>query len=145
MRRAFAFTLSPLVAVAVAAGAFAACGDDDDGGNGATPEPTAMIATFRVADIETYRVRLTDPVDIETARKLLAGELDPLIPNGRVVRGETDVNEGWSWHIDPGDFEFAEVTVEVCDGLPSYVEDGTVTSDRFCPWSAVIVSLEPAE
>ena len=37
---------------------------------------------------------------------------------------------------------FADMTVEVCDGLPSYVEDGTVTSDRFCPWSAEIVSID---
>jgi hypothetical protein len=139
------YALFPVAGFALVAGAFAACGGDDDDDNGTPGPPAAVIATFRVADAETYRVRLTDPADIETAEKLLAGELDPLIPNGRIVRGETDVNEGWSWHIDPNDFEFAEVTMEVCDGLPSYVEDGTVTSDRFCPWSAVLVSLEPAD
>jgi hypothetical protein len=36
------------------------------------------------------------------------------------------------------------VTIEVCDGKPSDVEAGTITSDRFCPWSAEVVAVEPA-
>ena len=35
------------------------------------------------------------------------------------------------------------MTAEVCDGLPAYVEDHTITSDRFCPWGARVVSVEP--
>ena len=57
-------------------------------------------------------------------------------------RDDPGVNEPWSWHIDPSTLEFADMTIEVCDGLPSYVEDGTVTSDRFCPWSAELVSID---
>lgn len=34
------------------------------------------------------------------------------------------------------------MTIEVCDGLPSHVEEGVVTSDRYCPWSAEIVSID---
>ena len=73
----------------------------------------------------------------------LANEEVPGIPNGLIVR-ETGVNEGWSWSLDPNDFEFADLTIEVCDGLPSDVESGDLTSDRYCPWSAVIVGLVPA-
>lgn len=43
---------------------------------------------------------------------------------------------------DPSDFEWAEVTTEVCDGLPSFVEDRTLTGDRFCPWAAKVVAVE---
>ena len=43
----------------------------------------------------------------------------------------------------PVDPEFVDMTTEVCDGLPEYVEDGTLTSDVYCPWSATIVALEP--
>ena len=78
--------------------------------------------TFEVVD-ERYKVLLTDPADIEIARRLLAGEDVPSIPNGRVVR-ETGVNEGYGWSLDPNDIEFADVTVEECDGLPSDVETG---------------------
>ena len=59
-----------------------------------------------------------------------------------MVRDSAGVNAPWSWHIDPSTLEFADQTIEVCDGLPSYVEDGTVTSDYYCPWSAKIVSID---
>ena len=47
----------------------------------------------------------------------------------------------WSWHIDPMSLEYTLATTEVCDGLPSHVEDGTVTSDTYCPWSAKVVEI----
>jgi len=99
------------------------------------------VATFRVVD-ETYRIELATPELVEHAEALLAGEAVARIPLGRVVRGETSVNSGWSWHIDPATLEFADVTIEVCDGLPSYVEDEIVTSPDYCPWSAEIVSID---
>jgi hypothetical protein len=98
-----------------------------------------------VAGGEQFRVLLTDSVDIVNANRLVAGEDAPSIPSGVVVRGVTSVNEGYSWSLDPDQFEFADVTMEVCDGLPSDVEAGTITSDRYCPWSAIIASLDPAD
>ena len=112
----------------------------------ATPSPapaTGVIVTFEVEG-EEYRILLTDPADIEIAEKLLAGEEAPSIPNGLIVRGETGVNEGWSWSIDPESVEFADMTIEVCDGLPSHVEDGTLAGDRYCPWGAEVVAVDPA-
>jgi hypothetical protein len=109
------------------------------------PVEGAVVVTFRAADGAVWRQRLTDPVDIGIANEIAAGLRDQMIPNGKIVRNDPDVNEGWSWHIDPDDFEWAEITMEVCDGLPVFVEDGTLTSDRFCPWTAQIVSVEPLE
>lgn len=65
---------------------------------------------------------MSEPDDIGIAQKLLAGEAAPRIPNGRVVRGEPDVNVGYSWHIDPDSVAFADTATEVCDGRPSGVE-----------------------
>jgi hypothetical protein len=90
---------------------------------------------------EEYRILITDPADLEIAQRLLAGEEAPSIPNGLIVRGETGVNEGWSWSIDPESLEFADMTTEVCDGLPSFVEDGSLTGDYFCPWSAEVIDV----
>ena len=113
-------------------------------GNGGSPSPVgAVIATFEVNDGERFRVLLTESADQAAASRLLAGEEGPDIPNGRIVR-RTGVNEGWSWSLDPTDFEFADVTVEVCDGNPSDVESGRLTSDRYCPWSARVIAVEPA-
>ena len=107
--------------------------------------PGGVVVTVRVADAEEYRIRLTDPADIGIAQKLLAGDAAPAIPNGRVVRGEADVNVGYSWHIDPTSVEFADTATEVCDGRPSDVEKRVITSDRYCPWSAKVVAITPAQ
>lgn len=107
-----------------------------------TPTTDGVVVTFRVAGTEEYRIRLSDPADIEVARKLLAGEEAPGIPNGVVVWGDPGVNVGYSWHIDPDSLEFAEITMEVCDGLPSDVEKEIITSDRYCPWSAEVISID---
>ena len=102
------------------------------------PEP--VVATFTVVD-ETYKIELTTPELIQHAKDLLAGKDVSAIPNGKVVRDGGGVNTPWSWHIDPATLEFADQTTEVCDGLPSYVEDRTVTSDYYCPWSATVVKI----
>jgi hypothetical protein len=105
--------------------------------------PSAVVVTMRVADSEEFRALLTDPADIAIAYELLSGERESAIPNAVVVRGDPSVNTGYSWHMDPETFEWADMTIEVCDGLPSHVEDNTVTSDRYCPWSAVVIAVEP--
>ena len=67
------------------------------------------------------------------------------LPGGQatIQEGKAEPQSG-TWSLDPNDFEFAEITIEVCDGIPSDVEAGLVTSDRYCPWSAVIADLKPA-
>lgn len=106
-----------------------------------TPKPDGVVVTFQVEN-EQYKIRLTDPADIEIAHKLLVGEEAPNIPNGIVVRGDPDVNVGYSWHIDPDSVEFADLTTEVCDGRPSDVEKSVITSDRYCPWAAKVVAID---
>lgn len=116
-------------------------------GSGASPSSApsgsggSVVVTLDVVG-ETYRIELTDPADIEIARKLLAGEPAPAIPSGVVVRGDPGVNTGYSWHIDPATVEFADMAIEVCDGRPSDVEANEITSDRFCPWSAKVVAID---
>lgn len=108
---------------------------------GCAPASHTPVATFQVGD-ETYKIELATPELVGHAQALLDGEDVAAIPNGTVVRDDPGVNAPWSWHIDPASLEFADMTIEVCDGLPSYVEDGTITSDQFCPWSAQIVSID---
>jgi hypothetical protein len=99
------------------------------------------VATFQVVD-ETYKIELVTPELVAHAEALLAGEDVAAIPLGTVVRDDPGVNAPWSWHIDPATLQFADITIEVCDGLPSYVEDGTVTSPDYCPWSATIIAID---
>jgi hypothetical protein len=107
---------------------------------GCTPSgPT--VATFEVAGEQTFKIELATPELIQHAKDLMAGSEEGRIPLGRIVRDDPSVNAPWSWHIDPATLEFADVTTEVCDGLPEYVEDGTLTSDTYCPWSADVIEI----
>ena len=142
--------IAPLLVLTVVLGACSA------GGSSPSPAPTAapsapasappsaatgVVVTFQVID-EEYRIELTDAADIEIARRLLAGQEAPAIPNGIVVRGDASVNTGYTWHIDPGSVDFADVTTEVCDGKPSDVENHVITSDRYGPWSAKVIAVD---
>ena len=129
-------TVGPVIAGVLVVGSLAACSSD-----GSQDSRAPVVATFEVAGNERYRVELATPELIDHARRLLAGEPLSAIPIGKVVRDDPGVNKPWSWHIDPATLDFAFVTAEVCDGLPSYVEDQTVTSDTYCPWSAKIVEI----
>ena len=106
---------------------------------GPTAPSSDGTVTFKVSD-ETFRVRLTTPAQIAAAEAAQNGGR-ARIPSGRIVLG-TEVNSGWRWHLE--DVEFAEATIEVCDGRPSDVEtQGTAFGGgRFCPWSATIVGID---
>ncbi len=95
---------------------------------------------------ERFIIRLTRPDQILRARQLLASR------ENKVVRGTLrDGNGGYnrdpvrgqqySWHLDPQTIEFFDVALEVCDGLPSYVEEEKaywLELGYYCPWAAVI-------
>ena len=106
---------------------------------GCSPAPSSVIATFEVEG-ERFRVHVTNADTIAALQKLARGESGPSIPNGRIVAGKG--NEPWSWRLE--DIELADVTMEVCDGRPSYVEenlDDYLRIGRYCPWSARVISV----
>ena len=122
--------------------------------NGAAPFPSqqlgelegGILATFAVSG-EQFNVWVTNE---DTIADILALEADPELgtfPNGPILAGPGEANHNlpWSWHLDPDLTEMAEVTIEVCDGRPSYVE-GEVeefinTVGSYCPWSAELVDV----
>jgi len=123
--------------------ATAACGSDTtapelDGG---------VLATFDSSG-DRFRVWVTRASTIEQILALQAGESEASIPNGPLLRGpgEANHNQPWSWHYDPELVEMAELTIELCDGRPSYVEEHLDTYldevGRYCPWGAKLVSVE---
>lgn len=114
-----------------------------------TPSPLSggILATFEVVG-ERFRVWITNPQTIEQVLALQAGESRANIPNGLIRRGpgQGDHNAPYSWHLDPEEIEMAEMTMELCDGTPSFVEEnvGEFVDNvgRFCPWSAQLVEVE---
>jgi len=111
---------------------------------GCSDSPTApsapAIVTFRVVN-ETFRVLLTTPAQIAAAEAARAGGRAK-IPVGRIVAGP-QVNTPWSWHLE--DVTFAELTVEVCDAVPSFVESSggpAFALGTYCPWNAVVIGIK---
>jgi hypothetical protein len=138
-----------LGSIALLALACSASGGGDGGSAGSSlpPEPTFgdhAIVTFEVADDEQFKVELTTSELVAAAASLLDGGEGPSIPIGTVVRDDPGPNAPWTWHLDPATVSFADATIEVCDGLPSDVENASITSDQYCPWSARVVALDAA-
>ncbi|MBK7771617.1 MAG: hypothetical protein IPI48_14160 [bacterium] len=120
----------------------AACGDNDPA---TTPPPGGVLATFAVAG-EQFSVLVTHEPAIADLLALWQGGGAATIPSGKVVRGAAPENAPWTWHLDGEDFAMAEVTIELCDGTPSYVEahldEWIEQVGRYCPWAAQLVALE---
>ncbi len=102
-----------------------------------------VYATFLVIGEQTYRASITNPNGIQQALDLWAGQSTAAIPNGALVCQPQPWNCGWSWHQDPATIEFADLTIELCDGTPQMVEDDCAGfgGGQFCPWSAELVEL----
>ena len=135
MKRLIPFAIAVLFAVA-------ACGDDDGTPTTTLPEG-AVIAEFRTPD-GNFKVLLTGTA-AEQARAAYEAGTQPGIPNGRILRGDGGVNTGHDWHLT--EVEFADMTIEVCDGTAAYIDsvgyDEWVANagDRYCPWGAELVAL----
>jgi hypothetical protein len=123
-----------LAAVAAVAGPGAASASE-------TTAVRPVVATFDVTG-EVFRVKFTEPADIAKAYEVLAGKADPVpFPIGTIVWDETDVNTGYTWHLNP--VTWTEMATEVCDGRPrSDVETRSITSPYFCPWGAELLDLQ---
>ena len=105
------------------------------------------LATFEVEG-ERFRVWTTNPQTIHDLHELLQGTSTANIPNGRILRGAGRArhNAPYHWHLDPQDIAMADATIELCDALPSYVEENVdefvERVRRYCPWAAKLVELQ---
>jgi len=119
------------------------------GGSGSSQDSdTSADFIIQVGD-EQFIARVTSSQQIQTARQLLSGQLTGKIINGLVLKGSGGFNinpktgVGWDWHLEPTSIEFSDITVELCDGLPSYVEghldEWLEVVKRYCPWNGEVV------
>jgi hypothetical protein len=123
-----------------------------DGGPLVEPAALPVEGVLAIFDVhgEQFRVWVTNEDTIDDLYALQAGESDASIPNGPIYYGSSPENEPpynhpWGWHLDPEQTEMAEVTIELCDGTPSFVESEleyfVEDVGRYCPWSAELVEI----
>jgi hypothetical protein len=113
----------------------------DAGACGTLPS-SGVYATFRVVN-DVFRASITNPTGIDQALALWTGKSQAKIPVGILECGNGAFNCGWSWSMTPSSITFAELTIEVCDATPSYVQGNCASfpDGRFCPWSAELTEL----
>jgi hypothetical protein len=111
------------------------------------PLAGGIVATFDVEG-ETFRVWTNNVIAITDILALQAGVGRATIPNAPLERGpgRGDHNAPYSWHMDGSRLEMAELTIEVCSAVPSYVEanvdEWVEVVGQYCPWSAVLLDVE---
>jgi hypothetical protein len=92
---------------------------------------------------EKFTAWVTNIDFIAEAKRLLADN-DRGTPNFKMLLG-SDCDAQWDFHVDPVDAEFPWGTIELCDGLPSYVnqhkEEWERTVVRWCPWGSRVLSV----
>lgn len=103
-----------------------------------TAAARAETVYFKVAEFsplkphhDSYVLPLSDPADIAAARNLIAqGPLNvsARLVVARIAPGADGINRNldapfqtWNWHVTEF-LEFAELTAEIYDGWPTYVE-----------------------
>jgi hypothetical protein len=122
-----------------------AAGRGGTGGSGALCENRmgGALVEFEIVE-ETFRVWIENAAFIAEAERLLdAGETR--VPAFQTLVDGTDCDPQWSWHADPNDVEFADFTIELCDAVPSYIEENKADwfdqVGQWCPWSARVTAV----
>ena len=138
------------------------CGSGTFGDGSGSPDPRDPLDAMPPADCpcsalaggaligfgiqsESLTVWVTNGAFIDRAKQLLATGARQIPIFGTLLDGRA-CDPQWTWHVDPQNVSFADAAIEVCDGLPSYIEAnkaywlGTVGS--YCPWSAVVRGVD---
>jgi hypothetical protein len=103
------------------------------------PPSNGQFFTVQVVN-EQFVMFVTDPQTIQLAMGNLAGK-NQMHPTGNILSGNGGFNGNWGWHYASETVRMTEFSIEVCDGLPSYVNDhvSDFIGVGYCPWSGKIV------
>jgi len=100
--------------------------------------------TIQVND-QTFKFWSVNPAFIDKAIALRDAKKPATIMFKRLV-DETDCDPRWTFHVDPAEMEWPQLTTEVCDGRPSDIEGDKKhwinDVKRWCPWSSLVTSVD---
>lgn len=101
-----------------------------------------LYATFQVGT-EIFQQQITSPAGIAGALALWNGTSSARIPIGTLACQCTGWNCEWDFHMNPESITFSRSAIEVCDGVPSYVNShcSEFGFGSYCPWFAELIAL----
>jgi hypothetical protein len=101
-----------------------------------------QVGFDHLAEEETFTVFVNRANDIEQMTAEAESEEKTLMVTG-IVRDARRYNSRWNFTMGPGSIVPAEVSIEVCDADPYYVQDHKRQwmGDRWCPWSSYVAAV----
>lgn len=93
---------------------------------------------------QTFTFWSTSADFIDEAKELLASGKGHNAMFSKFVNGR-DCDDQWTFHVDPVEMSWPQMTIELCDGRPSDIEGNkpywydTVT--RWCPWGVKVTAV----
>lgn len=88
---------------------------------------------------------------VSSTNRAFVAEATRLLASGQTRVPIFDLRDGkgsdpqWSWHVDPASPQFTDVTIELCDGMPSDIESNKEywlrNVRRYCPWRAKVTAV----
>ncbi len=132
--------------------------NDDDEGPGAPcglniTDNTVFYEFQHVGSGETFVAWTDDPdlIDEVEAQLALPESQRNKHIHGNIERVPEDcdlfINDIWSWYFPADGWTLAEVSIEICDGDPNYVEanlDEFVDNvGSYCPWGSYVLQEIP--
>lgn len=106
-------------------------------------------AVFEIDHVgERFHVAVgRESVEAELQEFAESGDTVPVL-FGDLLPGDGGFNAPYDWHLDPATVEVVDLSIELCDGTPSFVQEEldywleSVT--RYCPWGPTVVRrVEP--
>jgi hypothetical protein len=105
-----------------------------------TPSETFVVDVVG----ERFSVRATDG---ETKRLMVQNYegKNSMHITGKLAQGDGGFNSPWPWHLEPDSVRMAEVSIELCDGRPSLIEEDLdywiETVGSYCPGSSDVIEV----
>ena len=100
---------------------------------------------YFVVDVvgERFTMLVVNPEAIKNALDNM-NSLNNMHPIGVIDFGNGGFNAPWGWHYKPETVEMTDISTEVCDAEPHFVQENldywVNTVKYYCPWSAKIIS-----
>jgi len=100
---------------------------------------------YFVVDVvgERFTMLVVNPEAIKNALDNM-NSLNNMHPIGVIDFGNGGFNAPWGWHYKPETVEMTDISTEVCDAEPHFVQENldywVNTVKYYCPWGAKIVS-----
>jgi hypothetical protein len=117
----------------------------DDGAAGdelCTARTGGALVTLRACG-RSFAVWITNKAFVDEAiqRKGAGRGRIPVL----TLRDGRDCDSQWSWHVDPERASFADFTIELCDGCPSFVESAKAywinRVKSYCPSTGEVIDV----